>query len=378
MTLPRNDHVGDATLARILERAAQRVKDINETTREQIRQAIAAGVNQGEGAAQLGDRIAQSAGLSEYRGELIARTETMQAWNVSAIESYRDAGIQLVQAQDGDADEMCANRMARDTGYGPGVYTLDEAAAELEHPNGTLSWSPVVDIRQLRQDVREAGLGGSPVSMAELDRVTSDLVSRARAAEPRVTADIEAIGERTGLNPNTSFELDGKTLRTLDARLKTEGSTFRKVSGELEANPGKTLRQVEESMKDNLRYTYVSEPGAYNAGVRAVVDELVAAGYEPVRATNYWIKGRGYAGLNTNWRTSNGQMFEVQFHTQRGLEVKEVLSHPLYERQRLLPDWSWEWDDVQREIDAGWATFRRENPGLGIFDWLRTVFAEVR
>jgi hypothetical protein len=147
------DPLVEATLARILKRVARRVTKINETTRDAIRDAITVGVDLGEGAAALGARIAASAVLDPYRGELIARTETMYAWNSSAIESYADHGVEMVEPQDGDQDEECAARMAR------GAVTLEEALDDEDHPNGTLAWMPVIDVEQLRRDVQAAGLG---------------------------------------------------------------------------------------------------------------------------------------------------------------------------------------------------------------------------
>ena len=146
------DPVGDVTLTRILRRAAERVKEINRTTRDAIREAIAAGLDLGEGAAALGARVAATPILDPYRGELIARTETMFAWNSSALESYRDHDVEMVEPQDGDQDEECAARMAR------GAVTLDEAMADEDHPNGTLAWSPVVDYAQIRAEAQALGL----------------------------------------------------------------------------------------------------------------------------------------------------------------------------------------------------------------------------
>lgn len=146
------DPVGDVTLVRILKRAAKRVTKINETTRDAIRSAIAAGVDIGEGAAALGARIAQAAAFDTYRGELVARTETMFAWNASSIESYRDANVTMVEPQDGDKDPTCAARVAH------GAVTLDEALGDEDHPNGTLSWVPVVDYAELRSMAEALGL----------------------------------------------------------------------------------------------------------------------------------------------------------------------------------------------------------------------------
>ena len=379
------DPVADVTLARIRRMAAERVTRINETTRDSIRGAIAEGVDLGEGAAQLGARIAEAASLSPYRGELIARTETMNAWNATALASYDEIGVTLVEAVDGDEDAECAERIARDNGYGPGIYTLEDAMAEEDHPNGTLSWSPVTtadELAQLRQDVREAGLAGEEVSVATMDEMATRLVDNAKAAEPAVTSDIKAIGNATGMNPNAALynPETGKTVHTLDFVTKTESSTFRKITGELDSAPGASMREIEASMRDNLRYTFISEnPAQYNSGVRATIDELVARGYQPVKASNYWTNEGGYAALNTNWRTASGQIFEVQFNTQKGLETKELLSHPLYEAQRVLQEGVSEWNKLQDKIDDVWRTFRNDNSGLGQeFDWLRSIFPGMK
>jgi hypothetical protein len=377
------DPVSDLTLARIRNIAAERVTRINETTRDAIRGAIVEGVDLGEGAAQLGARISEAASLSPYRGELIARTETMNAWNASAIASYADEGVTLVEAEDGDEDEECRERQTRDNGYGPGIYTLEEAMAEEDHPNGTLSWSPVIsadELAQLRQDVREMGWAGEEVSTAQIDEMTSRLVDSAKAAEPGVTADIRAVGEVSGMNPNAALTLEnGKTVHTLDFATKTEGSTFRKITGELDVSPGATLQEIEATMRDNLRYTFISENAAqYNAGVRSAIDEMVARGYRPVKATNYWTNDGGYAALNTNWRTASGQVFEVQFNTQKGLETKELLSHPLYEAQRVLQEGSAEWNRLQDQIDEVWRAYRSKNGALGDFGPLRETFPQVK
>jgi hypothetical protein len=197
------DPVADMTLARIRRIAGERVTRINETTRDAIRGAIVEGVDLGEGAAQLGARISEAASLSPYRGELIARTETMHAWNASALGTYADEGVTLVEAEDGDEDDECRERQARDNGYGPGIYTLEEAMAEEDHPNGTLAWSPVItpeDIAQLRQDVQDMGWGEEPSATIDAAPVPANLTgAQWKEIEPfekRIAA------EEHALNPN--------------------------------------------------------------------------------------------------------------------------------------------------------------------------------
>jgi phage portal protein BeeE len=131
------DIVGDKTLQAILKRLGLRIKGINETTRDRVATAIREGVEAGDGAAQLGDRIEAAAAFDEYRAELIARTESARALNESQIESYREFDVTTVLAIDGDNDEECAARDGQE-------FDLDEALAIEDHPNGTLDWSPVI------------------------------------------------------------------------------------------------------------------------------------------------------------------------------------------------------------------------------------------
>jgi SPP1 gp7 family putative phage head morphogenesis protein len=131
------DLAGNRVLQRLLSRLGTRIKGINETTREKIAAAIKEGVEAGDGAAQLGDRVEAAAAFDEYRAELIARTESARVLNESQIESFREFGVGKVRAIDGDDDPECAERNGQE-------FDLDDALDVSDHPNGTLDWSPVV------------------------------------------------------------------------------------------------------------------------------------------------------------------------------------------------------------------------------------------
>lgn len=75
-----------------------------------------------------------------YRSQLIARTETRWAQNSSCLSYYRESEeVQKVIALDGSDDPECAERNGQE-------FTIDEAesAMEDEHPNGTLTFAPIV------------------------------------------------------------------------------------------------------------------------------------------------------------------------------------------------------------------------------------------
>ena len=131
---------------RVMTRGAARVTGINETTRQKINDAIIRGLEAGQTINDVADAIeaGTSAGgldmgslFDDYRSEMIARTELMDAYNSSAIASYSDAGFDQVQAIDGDGDPECAERDGQ-------IYSSDEADSIEDHPNGTLDWVPVI------------------------------------------------------------------------------------------------------------------------------------------------------------------------------------------------------------------------------------------
>lgn len=131
-------------LSRVLERGATRVQAINERTRVALQKIIADGVTEGLPPGAIADLI--EAGVldngmpifDEYRAELIARTEVNEAYRDGELGSYVEVGVEMVEAVDGDQDDMCAARDGQ-------TFSLDDADAEEEHPNGTLDWLPVIE-----------------------------------------------------------------------------------------------------------------------------------------------------------------------------------------------------------------------------------------
>lgn len=137
---PRKASLGAASraaVARALSRGAARVTRINATTREGLRRLIAEAIERGLSPAEAGALVREWSGFDEYRAERIARTELMFAYNAAALDSYGEMGVTEVEAIDGDEDDECADRNGR-------TFTLEEAEAIEDHPNGTLDWAPVI------------------------------------------------------------------------------------------------------------------------------------------------------------------------------------------------------------------------------------------
>jgi hypothetical protein len=141
-------NVPDLLARRIIEEGGKRVglldldNGLKSKLFEIIRQARSEGKGPDEIARRIRDEIPAGPWSStKVRADVIAKTETKYAQNMSAIANYRASGyVKSVQAFDnliGYNDEEC---MARDKQ----VFSFDQAEVETkeEHPNGTLIWAP--------------------------------------------------------------------------------------------------------------------------------------------------------------------------------------------------------------------------------------------
>lgn len=71
-----------------------KIKQINQTTIEALRETLLEGIKAGEGIPQLAKRISSVFEEAKgYRSKVIARTETMNAVNYSTFEAYRQSGV---------------------------------------------------------------------------------------------------------------------------------------------------------------------------------------------------------------------------------------------------------------------------------------------
>lgn len=130
---------GATAVERVLQRGLARVQGINTTTRDTIVNIILRTIENGGSVLDAADEVEAATAFDEARSEMIARTELMDAYNFSAISTYEDFGVTRVQAIDGDQDPECAERDGQ-------TYSIEEAFAIEDHPNGTLDWVPIVDI----------------------------------------------------------------------------------------------------------------------------------------------------------------------------------------------------------------------------------------
>lgn len=131
------DAFTDQVVAAVARKVGSRVTEISRTTQDAIAAAVAQGYDDGLSPSQIGDLIENLPAFDEARAELVARTETMFAYNDAALTSYGEYGVTDVVAYDGDQDEACAARDGQ-------TYPVADAFDIQDHPNGTLDWAPVL------------------------------------------------------------------------------------------------------------------------------------------------------------------------------------------------------------------------------------------
>lgn len=135
------------------EKIGRQIVTVPRTLVTDIQRIVVKGIEDGLGGAALGTMIEESIAPADWRSpdnragakylaERIARTEANRVLNEAALTSYGAYGVRQVIAVDGDEDLVCADRNGR-------AYSVEEAMTIQDHPNGTLTFDPVVDERDL-------------------------------------------------------------------------------------------------------------------------------------------------------------------------------------------------------------------------------------
>lgn len=139
---------------------------VAETTRTEVRDFLAARMAEG-----ISDRVELARLAREHftefpkwKADRLVRTEVRDAYNTATLYAAEAAGVELVQAldaqTDGPSDPDCEDRDGR-------IFTLDEARAADDHPNGTLGWRIVPVMLTIERSDEEDG--------ADFDRETNVL-----------------------------------------------------------------------------------------------------------------------------------------------------------------------------------------------------------
>ncbi|MFA9376242.1 MAG: minor capsid protein [Lachnotalea sp.] len=95
----------------------------------------------------------------------------------------------------------------------------------------------------------------------------------------------------------------------------------------------------EYEIKDIVRYTLGADTKSLVKRTLQSIDMFNQEGYNTIRIKNTWKPKSQYKGINTSIKAPNGQMFEVQYHTQESFDLKNNELHKIYEKLRKLNDY---------------------------------------
>jgi len=338
------------------------IRSTSQGVRRGISQAVASGILEGLTGQDLRDRI-RASGLQagpwssiEQRAGVIARTETMRAFNAGNLAGVREAGghaVKWIAALDERLCPVCAPRAGR-------VFYLDAEGAAMFPAASEFPGIPAHP--RCRCTIR-AAFGPEDSELVEptpggvIEQVRAkygdDALAAARRVRERAVANEIRISDllQSVSNRKVTYTqamrgkaaAPGGDLAGFENRLKSLESTTRKVKGDALAK-GMGLEQAADEIGDLVRYTVRADASEYTSVVARTVADLKASGYTQLKFKVSW-DDPVYRGINSNWVTPDGMVFEVQFHTPQSFMTKE-LNHHDYE--------------VQREIAGG----REGDPGL--------------
>jgi hypothetical protein len=152
-----------------------------------------------------------------------------------------------------------------------------------------------------------------------------DMIARVQRAEKTLTGHMKETERENAC---------GGWLEGMKFRLKDEDRLKEKIADLSHTSaPDATTEEIVRKIPDAIRYTFCAEPTNYKDAYWDIKGRLQARGYTMSYSENHWSDTQ-YKGINTRWTTSEGQRFEVQFHTPESFHVKQKITHASYERLR--------------------------------------------
>lgn len=144
-------------------------------------------------------------------------------------------------------------------------------------------------------------------------RNASSVYRNAVRREPQITKDVSDSILKAGCKPYG-----------LEHRLKTEQSISRKI-------------KLKKDIKDAARYTAILPEKDFVKDYRKIKRDLESKGYTETRCKNYFEQYKKglvkHKSVQTNYKTRDGYIFELQFQTKASQNAKDK-KVPLYEEVR--------------------------------------------
>lgn len=297
----------------------QLIKSIRSQYLDKVQNAVTQSLVKGTLNKDLVQQIKDIGKTTEKRAAFIARDQSSKLNAALTQARHEEVGI-TKYTWSTSGDERVRESHAEKDGQ---VFEYANPPSDTGHPGHDFNCRcvaiPVLDdVVKSSSNAQEAP--SEPIK-EDLSLSVDKLVEKSQKIEPTITADINNIATKAG----------GK-LVGLENRLKSPYSIKRKIEADVADGFSKSLSL--NKIRDAIRYTTVFKENDFVTRYKAMQYLLAIEGYKTIVVKNTWKNDGAYKGVNTFIQNEDGDVFEMQYHTQQSFDVKNGLLHKLYEKFR--------------------------------------------
>ena len=307
------ERVNELTVSNI-----QLIKSIRTQYLDKVQNAVMQAMVQGTLNKDLAEQLKKLGKDVESRAMLIARDQSSKLNAALTRARHEEVGIKKYMWSTSGDERVRASHAEKDGQ----IFEYTNPPADTGHPGHDVNCR-CVQIPVFDDVVSPGSKKESSQTKEDVDLSVSEIIAYSQKIEPKITSDLTSIMDKVG----------GK-LVGLDFRLKSQSSLKRKI--ETEIADGFTHSQAVNKIRDAIRYTTVFKEKDFVTRYKAMQYLLAIKGYKTIVVKNTWKNDSAYKGVNTFIQNENGDVFEMQYHTQQSFDVKNGLLHKLYEKFRDL------------------------------------------
>lgn len=305
------ERVNELTVSNI-----QLIKSIRTQYLDKVQNAVMQAMVQGTLNKDLAEQLKKLGKDVESRAMLIARDQSSKLNAALTRARHEEVGIKKYMWSTSGDERVRASHAEKDGQ----IFEYTNPPADTGHPGHDVNCR-CVQIPVLDDVVSQGSKKESSQTKEDVDLSVSEIIAYSQKIEPKITSDLTSIMDKVG----------GK-LVGLDFRLKSQSSLKRKI--ETEIADGFTHSQAVNKIRDAIRYTTVFKEKDFVTRYKAMQYLLAIKGYKTIVVKNTWKNDSAYKGVNTFIQNENGDVFEMQYHTQQSFDLKNGLLHELYEQFR--------------------------------------------
>ena len=307
------ERVNELTVSNI-----QLIKSIRTQYLDKVQNSVMQAMVQGTLNKDLAEQLKKLGKDVENRAMLIARDQSSKLNAALTRARHEEVGIKKYMWSTSGDERVRASHAEKDGQ----IFEYTNPPTDTGHPGHDVNCR-CVQIPVLDDVVSQGSKKESSQTKEDVDLSISEIIAYSQKIEPKITSDLTSIMDKVG----------GK-LVGLDFRLKSQSSLKRKI--ETEIADGFTHSQAVNKIRDAIRYTTVFKEKDFVTRYKAMQYLLAIKGYKTIVVKNTWKNDSAYKGVNTFIQNENGDVFEMQYHTQQSFDVKNGLLHKLYEKFRDL------------------------------------------